>query len=175
MSAPPRPGGEPHALTRGEIQRIVNRFIGVGAGYLGDFSYASHAAFYSEYCDLDIDPYEYEGTTRARFVEILFSHPPVHQARIIRGVIDRFPVDEGPATRTSELRDELLRLADLCDGYMVPSQMPEKATKVVSRAIADAEAHLRTTGATSDVDRVHTALHGYLIALCHERSSAASA
>ncbi|MGH9014395.1 MAG: abortive infection family protein [Acidimicrobiia bacterium] len=135
-------------------------------GYLGDFSYASHAAFYSEYCDLDIDPYEYEGTTRARFVEILFSRRPAHQARIIRGVIDRCPVDAGPETRTAELRDELLRLAERCDGYMVPSQLPASATEVVSRAIADAEALLRTTGATSGVDRVHTALHGYLIALC---------
>jgi len=157
---------ESHALTRGEIQRIVNRFIGVEAGYLGDFSYASHASFYSEYCDLDIDPSEYEGTTRVRFIKILFSQPPAHQARIIRGVVDRFPVDEGPVSRTPELRDELFRLADRCDGHMVASELPKGATEVVSRAIADAEALLRATGATSGVDRVHTALHGYLITLC---------
>lgn len=160
------PSLDPHALTRGEIQRMVNRYIGVQGGYLGDFSYASHAAFYSEYCDLDIDPYEYEGTTRERFIAILFSQPPQNQARIIRGLVERCPVDDGPTTRTAELRDESLRLAGRCEGHMVPSYLPARASKVVSRAIADAEALLRTTGATSGVDRVHTALHGYLIALC---------
>ena len=165
-TSPSQADRELHSLTRGEIQRVVNRFIGVEGGYLGDFSYASHAAFYSEYCDLDIDPFQYEGTTRERFIQILFSEPARHQARIIRGIIDRCPIDEGPETRTAALRDELLRLADRCDGYMVPSQLPASATEVVSRAIADAEALLRTTGATSGVDRVHTALHGYLITLC---------
>ena len=160
---------EPHALTPGEIQRIVNRWIGVEGGYLGDFSYASHAAFYPEYCDLDIDPYQYEGTTRWRFVEILKSQSPVHQARIIRGVIERFPLDQDhrPTTRTPELRDELLRWAERCDGYMVAGELPPNASAVVSRAISDAEALLKATGATSGVDRVHTALHGYLIALCN--------
>lgn len=135
-------------------------------GYLGDFTYASHAAFYPEYCDLDIDPYEFEGTTRERFIEILSSQPAQNQARIIRGLVDRYPVDEGPTTRTAELRDELLRLADRCDGHMVQSYVPAAASEVVSRAIADAEALLRSSGATSGVDRVHTALHGYLIAAC---------
>lgn len=62
-------------LTAGEVQRIVNRWIGVDAGYLGEFTYASHAAFYAEYCDLDIDPYEFEGTTREKFIRVL-SHSP---------------------------------------------------------------------------------------------------
>ena len=154
------------ALTRGEVQRIVNRYIGVDSGYLGDFTYVSHAEFYPEYCDLEIDPYEYEGTTRQRFITILMGQTPARQARILRGLVDRCPVDEGPDSRTIELREELLRLADRCDGFMVPSELPASATEVVSRAIADAETLLRATGATSGVDRVHTALHGYLIALC---------
>jgi hypothetical protein len=49
---------------------------------------------------------------------------------------------------------------------MVPGHLPPNASLVVSRAISDAEALLQATGATSGVDRVHTALHGYLIALC---------
>lgn len=158
--------GTQQRLTRGEIQRIVNRFIGVEGGYLGDFSYATHAAFYADFCELDIDPYECSGTTRERFIAILSEQPPAIQARILRGLIGRFPIDEGPETRTVELRDELARLADRCDGFMVPSQLPAIATEVVSRAISDAETLLRSSGATSGVDRVHTALHGYLIALC---------
>lgn len=163
-----QPKRDPQALSPGEIQRIVNRWIGVEGGYLGDFTYASHAAFYPEYCDLDIDPYQYEGTTRQRFIEILSSQPPPNQARIIRGVLERFPLDQRqhPDTRTPELRDELLQLAERCEGHMVPGSVPPNASVVVARAISDAEALLRSSGATSGVDRVHTALHGYLIALC---------
>jgi hypothetical protein len=174
---------QPHALSPGEIQRIVNRWIGVEGGYLGDFSYASHAAFYLEYCDIDVDPYQFEGTTRQRFIEILGSRPPHEQARIVRGVLERFPLDHEhrPATRTEALRDELLRLADRCEGFMVPSELPPQASVVVSRAISDADALLKSTGATSGVDRVHTALHGYLISLCqaervpHQRDATMSA
>lgn len=44
--------------------KIVNRYIGVRDGYLGDFTYRTHAEFYPEYCGLDIDPATYPGTTR---------------------------------------------------------------------------------------------------------------
>jgi hypothetical protein len=51
-------------LTNQEVMKIVNRYIGVSGGYLGDFSYRTHADFYPEYCELDIDPNQHEGTTR---------------------------------------------------------------------------------------------------------------
>ena len=38
----------------------------------------------------------------------------------------------------------------------------------VDRAFSDAETLIRTSGATSAVDRVHTALHGYLLAVCQK-------
>jgi len=60
-------------LSNREIIRIVNRYIGVDHGYLGDFSYRTHADFYPEYCDLDINPFTHEGTTRERFISILSS------------------------------------------------------------------------------------------------------
>ncbi|WP_156815665.1 hypothetical protein [Pseudanabaena sp. PCC 6802] len=50
-------------LTSPEIMKVVNRYIGVSDGYLGDFSYRSHAEFYPEYCELDIDPSQLQGTT----------------------------------------------------------------------------------------------------------------
>ena len=39
-------------------------------------------------------------------------------------------------------------------------------SEVVERAISDAETLITQNGATSGVDRVHTALHGYLRAVC---------
>lgn len=59
-----------------------------------------------------------------------------------------------------------LALLTGANGHMVQSHLPAAASDVVARAIADAEVLLRSTGATSGVDRVHTALHGYLTAAC---------
>ena len=50
--------GVARGLTRPEITRIVNRYIGVSGGYLGDFSYGSHYDFYGEYCELDLNPFD---------------------------------------------------------------------------------------------------------------------
>lgn len=44
------------------------------------------------------------------------------------------------------------------------------ASEVVRRALSDARELIRTTGAVSAVDRVHTALHGYLRDICDEES-----
>jgi hypothetical protein len=95
-------GRSPKAMTNKEIMRVVNRYIGVSGGYLGDFSYRTHADFYPEYCDLEIDPTRVDGTTRERFITILSSVEPRQQARILRGVTERFPVGAGPDSRTEE-------------------------------------------------------------------------
>jgi hypothetical protein len=155
------------ALSRGEIAKLVYQYIGVSGGYLGDFSYTTHASFYPEYCDLDINPNEYEGTTRERFMTILSSLPPRDQAAVLRGVINRFPVGVGPATRTTEVCNKFVQIIQrLESGTPIPVKIPGNSSDVVLRAIADADLLLRSSGATSAVDRIHTALHGYLIATC---------
>jgi hypothetical protein len=149
--------------------KIVNRYIGVSGGYLGDFSYRTHADFYQEFCDLDIDPYDYQGTTRERFIAILKSSPPDVQAKIVRGVLQRFPLDAefNPPTRTKELYDELLNAAQRLEGASpVTSPEPRITSAVVERAIGDVETLIQTSGAVSGVDRIHTGLHGYLGAVC---------
>jgi len=86
-------------MTDAEITRVVNRYIGVPRGHLDDFSYRTHADFSPEYCYLEIDPNSIEGTTRERFIAILSSLPPKDQAKVLRGVIQRFPPDQGPCAR----------------------------------------------------------------------------
>lgn len=160
-------------LTNQEIMKIVNRYIGVSGGYLGDFSYRTHAEFYPEYCDLDIDPYQYPGTTREKFIAILESATPDVQAKIVHGVLQRFPPDTEykPSTRTQVLCDELVSIARRLEGVSpVSSPEPRITSVVVERAIADAEVLIQTSGAISGVDRVHTALHGYLRAVCDKEN-----
>ena len=83
-------------LTNSEIMKIVTRYVGISGGYLGDFSYRTHADFYPEYCGEDIDPYKYEGTTRERFITILSGSSPQVQAKIVRGISERFPLERFP-------------------------------------------------------------------------------
>ena len=161
------------SLTSSEIMTIVNRYIGVSDGYLGNFSYRTHADFYPEYCNLDINPYDIPGTTRERFLQILSSADPRSQAAIIRGVLERFPLGAGPTTRTTELAHRLRAIADRLEGCApVPSPRLADQIATVERALADAEVLIREQGATSGVDRIHTALHGLLRHVCQAASIA---
>lgn len=154
-----------NGVTPGEARRITVQFIGVEGGYLGDFNRGELDQFYLQH-GLDIDIDQYEGTTRARFIDILLTSTPNVQAQILRGVIDRFPVEEGPSSRTEDLRAWASSVAARCDGHMVTASVPANASTTVARALADAETLLGSAGASSALDRVHTALHGYLRAAC---------
>jgi hypothetical protein len=79
--------------------RLVNLYIGVADGYLGDFTYRTHREFYPPYCDLDVNPDNHQGTTRQRFIEIVSSRPPHEQAKIIRGVLEKYPVGSSEPVR----------------------------------------------------------------------------
>lgn len=160
-------------MTPQEILRLTNRFIGVTDGYLGDFNYRTHAEFYPEFCNLEIDPNDWEGTTRERFIAILSSVAPEDQAKVLRGVVERFPIGEGPATRAPELRQEILSMAvRLAGGTDLDDLTPRLASGVVRQALADAATLLNTSGAPRAVDRVCMALHAYLIAICRSADMA---
>jgi hypothetical protein len=113
-------------LTNSEIKKIVNRYIGVSNGYLGDFSYRTHTDFYPEYCDLDIDPNQYEGTTRQRFITILENSAPDIQAKIVRSIRFVFPLEakDKPDTRTKSLYDDLLEIV----GRLEDNQLNNRST-----------------------------------------------
>lgn len=160
------------ALSPRQLHRLVNIYIGVSGGYLGDFSYRSHAEFYMN-LDIDVDPNSMSGTTRERFIAIVNGSTADIQARIIRGVLEKYPVGSTP-DRTQELGDELAALANNLDGVAGPRRAAprvESPSLVVRRALQDAERLLGDpNGASSAVDRVHTALHGYLRTICEKVS-----
>lgn len=154
------------ALTQQEVVRLVNRYIGVEGGYLGDFSYRTHTEFYPEYCGIyDIFPDELEGTTRQRFIAILTTQTPDRQAKILRGVLERFPADYEAREQFKPTVEQWIR--QLEGAPAVASPMPVASmSSVVRQALVDAENLIRTSGPASAVDRVHTALHGHMNALC---------
>ena len=106
------------------------------------------------------------GTTRETFIAVLSSLPPRDQAKVLRGVIERFPPDKGPDAR-QRTHPVVFRLIERLEyAPIVASVKPQVTGEVVLRALADAENLIQTSGPPSAVDRVHTALHGYLIAAC---------
>lgn len=153
-------------LTNKDIYKVVNRYIGVSSGYLGDLTYRTHHEFYVEYCDLDISPDVYEGTTRDRFIQILSESDPHTQAIILEGILEKYSIGSDEL-RTQERYGEIKEMIDRCKGA-TPIQSPDLTitSEVVKRAINDAEILIEKSGATSGVDRIHTALHGYLKAVC---------
>lgn len=81
-------------LTDQEISVVVNQYIGVSGGYLGDFSYRTHEEFYPNFCGLHVDVNSFSGTTRERFTAILKSRSPIDQIKILHGTVRRFSLDK---------------------------------------------------------------------------------
>ena len=159
-------------LTRPEIYMITNSYIGVEGGYLGDFSYRTHEEFYPYFCDLNISPEAYDGTTRQRFLTILENSEPQIQAKILKGVLKKYPVAFFPEDlrRTKQkMADEIGELIRrLESGQSVASEQLTITNETVERAIQDTKVLIEKNGATSGVDRIHTALHGYLKEVCKQ-------
>jgi hypothetical protein len=155
-------------LDRQQVMRLVNRYIGVNGGYLGDFSYRTHAEFYPEFCGIyDVEIDAYDGTTRQKFIEIVLSRTAHDQAKILRGVMAKFGENDTATPERIALRSELETWAlELERGPSVSTPSPTSTRDVVVRALADADMLLRTNGPISAVDRIHTALHGHLLSIC---------
>jgi len=161
-------------LTRKEIGRLVHNWIGVGGGYLGSFSYATHDRFWMEACDLHVDTNAFPGTTRSCFEETLFGVSTRHQATALRAILDEYPAPDHPDPdhpkfRTSALSHEIAGwITRLETGEVAIELDLSSASEIVRRALDDADNLMRTSGPQSAVDRLHTAMHGYLHSLCDE-------
>jgi hypothetical protein len=146
---------------------IVNRYIGVEGGYLGDFTYRTHKDFYPEYCGLEKDPEAFEGTTRERFILIFKSSTPKEQSKIIRGLLERFQVGEGPKTRTDALRKTLETEAKQLEQLgLLNDPILATSGEMLFEVLEDAKSLIEHRNVASAVDRVHTAFQGYLRSLC---------
>jgi hypothetical protein len=153
-----------------EIIMIVNKYIGVKEGYLGDFSYQTHAEFYPYYCDLEIDPNDYNGTTRYRFIEILKKSSPENQAKILKGVLKKYPVDF--FNPQEQMEKEVLHLQikkiinRLEGGRIIESPNLVITNSTIERAMDDIKVLIEKRDVISVIDRIHTVFHGFLKEVC---------
>ncbi len=157
-------------LKQSEIYWVMNTYIGVAEGYLGDFTYRTHREFYPGFCDLDINPDDLEGTTRERFLKILSSADGRMQAAILRGVAKKYPVDSA-VSRTAVATKQLKALTLRCNKTAAVDATDLRLTsELLERVLADAKLLLVSSGPSSAIDRVHTALHAYIKAACETES-----
>lgn len=155
-------------LAYSDILKLVNEYIGVHGGYLGDFSYRSHEEFYPQFCEMEIDPSAYGDTTRERFIGVLRTVNPKYQAKIIQGTLKKYPIGS-QSQRTQNLYDYFNSLAmRLAGSVTINAPNPTIDSDVLKRALDDAETLIQNNGAISAVDRIHTALHSYLKAVCNK-------
>ena len=155
-------------MNRLQINKLLERYIGSSGGYLGTFS--SHPELLRFYvaCGVDVIPTDYTGTNKARFQAILENSQRADQAKIIRGILKRHPVGSS-ADRTQELHDEFLQLAQRLEtGAGVASPTPVYTSEFVKRTLEEVELAVTSNRETSGVDRVHSALHGYLRHVCDD-------
>ncbi|MFI0398476.1 MAG: abortive infection family protein [Thiolinea sp.] len=71
--------------------------------------------------------------------------------------------------RILEKHDINLRIKDnrlIAAGFVTTPELALSQVETVERALADARTLIATAGASSAIDRLHTALHGYLMHLC---------
>jgi hypothetical protein len=168
---------------RMEINKVVS-YIGVDGGYLGDFSYRTHEEFYPNYCNLDINPYEYYGTTRERFIAILTEATASNQARIIQGIIEKYPLSyfeeqieneyktftEKNYNEKEKLRHTLTQYVTRLKGEVMEHDDLKHDFEFVNEVLEQANTLIANHSYGSAVDRTHTALHAYLTDLCKEAS-----
>lgn len=161
-----------------EINTVVG-YIGVQGGYLGDFSYATHASFYPHYCGLDIDPYQYDGTTRQRFMQILETASPQEQLKILLGVLEKYPLsyfedqwnENVIKPREYEMKiaahAKIARWLDELRG-VIPIAELRHDSDFVRETLDQCDTLISADSYGSAVDRAHTALHGYLGEICRD-------
>lgn len=122
-------------LSGPEAHMVINGYIGVSGGYLGGddqsrFTYRSHEAFYADFCDLHIDVADLRkrqgGTTKQLFGEILMSVDARDQAKILRGVLAKYPPSSSKARATlaPQIHALIARLAPPAD-----AGAPETSTR----------------------------------------------
>lgn len=159
-------------LTRKEIGRLVYNWIGVDGGYLGSFSYARHDRFWLEVCDIAVSTAAFAGTTRECFEQTLFEASAKDQSAVLRAILEDYPPREAPDPAQPKFRSEKLHreilswITRLETGTTSVEIGLMSASETVRRALEDADNLMRTSGPQSAVDRVHTAMHGYLLNLC---------
>ena len=154
-----------------EVDAVLHGYIGLQHGNLANFTLQSLEQFYRD-LDLDIDVSRYGGSVRSRFHTILTKAESKIQAIILVGVLERFRVGSS-MHRTPEREAEIRALIDRLMGVSAVKKVDLRIrTDVVESALGDAEMLIDQRGASSGVDRVHTAFHGYLHEVCRVASLA---
>lgn len=156
-------------LTQRDIHIIVDQFIGTTFGELHGFSYRTLHEFLTLGLEIPEDTYQDGRTKRVQLILALQNSDTFMQAKILRELLARFPPDESINDREKARKDVELILAKL--GSTLPLEIPHtvSGSEIVQETLQSARTLLESFGPAHAIDRIHTALHGYLKEKCHEQ------
>lgn len=159
-------------LTKGEVLYLVNGYVGVmgnSVGFPFQIDRTGLERFYPIYCDIqDFKPSEMSGTIEERFVQIFIEASPRNQAKIVRGIFKLWSPENNKRElqKREDIRKDYLKKAEALEATpLVDSETFSDDIHVIE-AIESARILIKERGAQHAIDRVHTALHGYLRKLC---------
>jgi hypothetical protein len=165
-------------LTGPEIAGVLD-YVQVQGDYLGrgygDWSHQKLQEFFWR-SGLTIDTSTMVGSIKNKFLSVLRDAAPADQAQILRGLLDKYAI--GPSYRDGDeqhtARETILVLAERLEGKT--STLPTRPTRitsdVVEEALQQADTLIAKHGPSAALDRVHTAFHGYLLAVCDQAAIA---
>jgi hypothetical protein len=166
---------EAQGLTKGEALMVTNQYVGNDGGYLGRegwpggrFTYRSLDEFYPQYCDVEVNLGLFPGTSRETFLAVLHSVPVSDQIKILKGIIERCPPGAADSERSKLLPKLHALIARLEAPPLIAVGDLKASSQAVAQALREADTLIKSHGASSAVDRVHTALHGFLESACTE-------
>lgn len=103
-------------------------------------------------------------------MEILRTQSPLDQIKILRGVMDKYPVGSD-ILRTSKTGAEIQQIISRLEGQVIELQPTIGSTRTALReALSDAETMIRGGKPENAVDRIHTAFHDHLKAICDDQN-----
>ncbi len=170
------------ALPPNAAEFVVHEWIGIEQGQLLEFTHSELIGFFRRYASLpdshpgvlrDAGPLEGFGPTkRDRFIQALDSGTTEQQLAILRGVLQRLPVDPAKG-RTHTAADKINSWIYDLEHSLNPAnvEVDDSALALPDVARLALEAARRDQGRKEEylaLDRIHTALHAYVKRLAEE-------
>lgn len=162
------------AISKGDMLYLVDAYIGSMDDHSLGFPYpidrtVFEERFYPTYCDIhDLDLKSMQGSIKERFISVFEKASPKNQAKILRGIFRFWSSDfhKGIKDKREKIYNEYLPKIEALEKMPFPDMNAITDAKSVMDVVQGARILVKEQGAPFALDRVHTALHGYLEKCC---------
>jgi hypothetical protein len=145
---------------------FVERFVGYTRGNLNLFSHESMRDLVVYECGYDAEAWDQTSdlTKGPRLRRVITTAGPGVQCKIVRSILDRCPeYGDMDVPGRAEARPKLKEMVARLEGVQ-STPLHASASDRSAQALADAEVLVAQRGPAAGLDRLHTAIHDYLLA-----------